>query len=190
MRWAEATGPLALLAAVLWVAHPLQTESVTYVVQRAESLVGLWFLATLYGFIRGSEAQEREGASTSARGWFAIAVATCAAGMATKEVMVTAPMMQQGVDVDLPETTTQPIRVQDEPLILTVEKDGKVHVGRREIPQAELKDKLVAIFEGRDSRELFLRADKAAPYGVVVQALAAAREAGATKLGMVTEPEK
>ena len=47
----------------------------------------------------------------------------------------------------------------------------------------------MAIFEGRDSRELFLRADKAAPYGVVVKALAAAREAGATKLGMVTEPE-
>jgi biopolymer transport protein TolR len=104
--------------------------------------------------------------------------------------MVTAPMMQQGIDVDLPETTTQPIRVQDEPLILTVQKDGKVHVGRREIPQAELRDKLVAIFEGRDSRELFLRADKEAPYGVVVKALAAAREAGATKLGMVTEPEK
>jgi biopolymer transport protein TolR len=104
--------------------------------------------------------------------------------------MVTAPMMQQGVDVDLPETTTQPIRAKDEPLILTVQKDGKVHIGRREIPQAELKDKLVAIFEGRDSRELFLRADKAAPYGVVVKALAAAREAGASKLGMVTEPEK
>jgi len=104
--------------------------------------------------------------------------------------MVTAPMMQQGVDVDLPETTTQPIRVKDEPLILTVQKDGKVHIGRREIPQAELRDKLVAIFEGRDSRELFLRADKEAAYGVVVKALAAAREAGATKLGMVTEPEK
>jgi len=104
--------------------------------------------------------------------------------------MVTAPMMQQGVDVDLPETTTQPIRVKDEPLILTVQKDGKVHIGRREIPQAELREKLAAIFEGRDSRELFLRADKEAPYGVVVKALAAAREAGATKLGMVTEPEK
>ena len=104
--------------------------------------------------------------------------------------MVTAPMMQQGIDVDLPETNTQPIRVQDEPLILTVQKDGKVHVGRREIPQAQLREKLAAIFEGRDSRELFLRGDKEAPYGVVVKALAAAREAGATKLGMVTEPEK
>jgi biopolymer transport protein TolR len=104
--------------------------------------------------------------------------------------MVTAPMMQQGVDVDLPETTTQPIRVQDEPLILTVQKDGKVHIGRHEIAPADLREKLAAIFEGRDSRELFLRADKEAPYGVVVKALAAAREAGATKLGMVTEPEK
>ena len=104
--------------------------------------------------------------------------------------MVTAPMMQQGVDVDLPETNTQPIRVQDEPLILTVQKDGKVFLARHEVPQAELKEKLAAIFEGRDSRELFLRADKEAPYGMVVKALAAAREAGATKLGMVTEPEQ
>ncbi len=104
--------------------------------------------------------------------------------------MVTAPMMQQGVDVDLPETNTQPIRVQDEPLILTVQKDGKVYLARHEIPQAELQAKLAAIFEGRDSRELFLRADKNAPYGMVVKALAAAREAGATKLGMVTEPEQ
>jgi len=104
--------------------------------------------------------------------------------------MVTAPMMQQGVDVDLPETSTQPIRVKDEPLILTVQKDGKVYISRREVPQAELRDKLAAIFEGRDSRELFLRADKEAPYGMVVKALAAAREAGATRLGMVTEPEQ
>jgi biopolymer transport protein TolR len=103
--------------------------------------------------------------------------------------MVTAPLMQQGVDVDLPETTTQPLRVKDEPLILTVKKDGKYYVGRKEIPQAELRGKLEAIFEGRDSKELFLRADQDASYGVVVKALAAAREAGAKQLGMVTEPE-
>ena len=103
--------------------------------------------------------------------------------------MVTAPMMQQGVDVDLPETTTQPLRVKDEPLILTVQKNGKYYLGQREIPAAELREKLVAIFEGRDTQEIFLRADKQAAYGVVVTALAAAREAGATQLGMVTEPE-
>ncbi len=104
--------------------------------------------------------------------------------------MVTAPMMQQGVDVDLPETTTQPLRVRDEPLILTVQKTGKYYLGRREIPVDELRSKLEAIFEGRDSKEIFLRADHEAPYGLVVKALAAAREAGATRLGMVTEPER
>jgi biopolymer transport protein TolR len=103
--------------------------------------------------------------------------------------MVTAPMMLQGVDVDLPETMTQPLRVKDEPLILTVKKDGKYYVGRKEVPLVVLRQKLEAIFEGRDSKELFLRADEDAPYGVVVKALAAAREAGAKQLGMVTEPE-
>ena len=103
--------------------------------------------------------------------------------------MVTAPMMQQGIDVDLPETTTQDIRIQEEPLILTVQKDGKVFLARREIPIEDLEEKMRAILEGLDRKEIFLRADQAARYGVVAKALAAARSAGATKLGMVTEPE-
>ena len=103
--------------------------------------------------------------------------------------MVTAPMMQHGIDVDLPETTTQNLRIQDEPLVLTVKKGGEYFLGRREIPEAELSDKLAAILRGLDRKEIFLRADKGARYGAVVKALAAARQAGATKLGMVTEPE-
>ncbi len=104
--------------------------------------------------------------------------------------MVTAPMMQQGVDVELPKTTTQPLKVKDEPLILTIKKDGQLFLGRQEIPQAELQKKLEAIFEGMDQKELYLRADQAVPYGDVARAMAAAREAGASKLGMVTEPER
>jgi len=104
--------------------------------------------------------------------------------------MVAAPLMQQGVDVDLPETTTQPMRMQDEPLIVTVKKDGTYFISRVEVPAEELGSKLEAIFEGRDSKEIYLRADKEAPYGTVVVALAAARAAGASKLGMVTEPEE
>jgi biopolymer transport protein TolR len=103
--------------------------------------------------------------------------------------MVTAPLMQQGIDVDLPDTTTQQLRIQDEPLVLTIDKSGTYHLGRREIAESELKGKLEAIFEGRDSKEIFLRADENVAYRFVVKALAAAREAGATKLGMVTEPE-
>lgn len=103
--------------------------------------------------------------------------------------MVTAPLMQQGIDVDLPETTTQPIRVKREPLILSVKKDGRYYLGRKEVPLSDLPAKLEAVFEARDSKEVFLRADRNAPYGVVVKAMAAVREAGSRQLGIVTEPE-
>jgi len=103
--------------------------------------------------------------------------------------LVTAPMMQQGMNIDLPETTTQALRVRDSPLILSVDKAGKYFLGRKEVAEAELEKRLVAVFETRESKEVFLRADKAAPYGVVVKAMAAARRAGSTQLGVVTEAE-
>jgi len=103
--------------------------------------------------------------------------------------MVTAPLMLQGMDVNLPETTTQPIRMPNAPLVLTVTKDGKYSLARQIIPKAELQKKLEAVFDARGSKEVFLRADEAAPYGVGVQAMAAARRAGATRLGIVTEEE-
>ena len=104
--------------------------------------------------------------------------------------MVTAPLMQQGLDVNLPETTTQPLRVRDDPLILSVQKDGKFFLGRKETPLEELRERLEAVFEARGSKALFLRADRDVPYGIVVKAMAAAREAGSTELGIVTEPER
>jgi biopolymer transport protein TolR len=104
--------------------------------------------------------------------------------------MVTAPLMLQGMDVNLPETTTQPIRMSNAPLVLTVTKDGKYSLARKIIPADALQTKLEAVFEARGSKEVFLRADEAAPYGVVVKAMAAARRAGATRLGIVTEEER
>jgi len=104
--------------------------------------------------------------------------------------MVTAPLMLQGMDVNLPQTTTQPIRMPNAPLVLTVTKDGKYSLARKIIPADELQQKLEAVFDARGSKEVFLRADEAAPYGVVVKALAAARRAGATRLGIVTEEER
>jgi biopolymer transport protein TolR len=103
--------------------------------------------------------------------------------------MVTAPMMQQGIDVDLPNTTTQNLRVRNEPLIITVKKDGSYFLANTQVSEKELGAKLQAILSGLDDKGVFLRADQAADYGSVVKALAAARQAGATKLGMVTEPE-
>ena len=103
--------------------------------------------------------------------------------------MVTAPMLEQGIDVDLPETTTQALQMRDEPLILSVKKDGTYHLARQQVPVEELEGKLRAIFEGAEEKEVYLRADKDAPYGTVVKAMAAARLAGAKTVGIVTEPE-
>jgi tetratricopeptide (TPR) repeat protein len=85
-RFGKSSTPLAFICAVIWVVHPLQTESVTYVIQRAESLMGLFYLLTLYCAIRGF-------ASSRGRWWYMAAAFACASGMGTKEVMVTAPVM-------------------------------------------------------------------------------------------------
>lgn len=103
--------------------------------------------------------------------------------------MVAAPLMQQGIDIDLPETTTQALRVQNNPLILSVKKDGRYFLGRSEIQLEDLVSKLQAVFEARDSKEIYLRADRAAAYGTVVKAMAAAQNAGSKQLGIITEPE-
>ncbi len=79
--------PTAFAAALLWSVHPLQTESVTCVIQRTESLMGLCYALTLYSFIRYA------GAAPAGRAWAALSVASCLTGMACKEVMVTAPIM-------------------------------------------------------------------------------------------------
>ena len=104
--------------------------------------------------------------------------------------MATAPLMQQGMDVNLPETTTQPLRVKDAPLILSVDAKGRYFLGRKEVEGDALQQRLEAVFDARGSKEIFLRADRDAPYGVVVKAMAAARRAGSTQMGIVTEPEK
>lgn len=76
--------PLALGVAALWALHPLQTESVTYIIQRAESLVGLCYLFTLYAFARSLE--------NGSRAWTVTTVVSCFVGMTAKEVMATAPL--------------------------------------------------------------------------------------------------
>ncbi|HEY5226971.1 MAG TPA: hypothetical protein VIJ19_00450, partial [Opitutaceae bacterium] len=80
--------PVAFSVALLWAVHPLNTESVTYVIQRGESLMGLLYLATLYFFIRacGSEGNR-------ARLWYALSISSCFLGMGTKEVMASAPLI-------------------------------------------------------------------------------------------------
>ncbi len=80
---------LALATALVWVLHPLQTESVTYVIQRAESLMGLFYLLVIYLVLRGATTAR----SNPRVAWYVLAVVACTAGMLTKEVMITAPLV-------------------------------------------------------------------------------------------------
>lgn len=94
-KFGGAATELAGLSALLWVVHPLQTESVTYVSQRAESLVGLFYLVTWYAFFRGAEPEADE---RTARRWQIGAVAAFVAGILTKEIIATAPVVLLGFD--------------------------------------------------------------------------------------------
>jgi len=107
--------------------------------------------------------------------------------------MVTAPMMEKGIDVNLPEVENAPnLAAVKEPLIVTVQKSGAIQIGRSRIDSpAKLTPVLRQILEGREEKEVFLEADRNVPYGEVVKVMAAIREAGVQKLGMVAEqPEK
>ncbi len=104
--------------------------------------------------------------------------------------MVTAPMMVQGLDVKLPETTTAALKQSDEMLVLTVTKEGQLFLDEFPLGTEGLSDKLAGIVARKPETKVYLRADKDVPYGVVVTVMAEARKAGITNLGMVTEPEK
>ena len=102
--------------------------------------------------------------------------------------MVTAPMIQQGVDVDLPEARATTMTSDEGKLILTVTKDKRVYLGKMEIAFSEVEDKLKANAKVQSDREVYLHADKRLEYGVVVQVMAAMKNAGVDRLGMVTDP--
>ncbi len=102
--------------------------------------------------------------------------------------MVTAPMMMQGVDVALPETTSKPLIAQKDNLIITIDQKNQIFINNYKITLDFLQEKLKKILEGRSNREVYLRADKEIPYGIVVRVMAELKAAGVDKLGMVTEP--
>ena len=104
--------------------------------------------------------------------------------------MVTAPMMMEGLNVDLPETTAVPIESKDEPLIVSIDKDGQVFIGDFMADRAIFQQKLQKVIEARRDNTVYLKADKLIPYGVVVQIMSDIRAAGVEKLGMVTLPAK
>ncbi len=102
--------------------------------------------------------------------------------------MVTAPMMQQGIDVDLPQTTARPIEGQEERLVITINAKREVFVNKEKVDPLLLRRRLERSVAAKLNREVLLRADRGVPYGFVVQTMAEIKNAGIEKLGMVTEP--
>jgi len=101
--------------------------------------------------------------------------------------MVTAPMMTQGLDVDLPETTTKSLRQKEDPIVVTVDKNGKISLDQTEVTQKVLFQQLSAYGKQKKDKPIFLKADKSVTYGIVVSIMADVKRAGFDKLGMITQ---
>jgi len=104
--------------------------------------------------------------------------------------MVTAPMMTQGVDVDLPQTTSKPLKQDDKPIVITIDPQGDIFFNQIKGDRKILQQQLAELGHDQGTEiPIFLRADKQVPYGIVAQVMADIKDAGFLKLGMVTQPE-
>jgi len=102
--------------------------------------------------------------------------------------MVTAPLIQQGVKVNLPETKAAPVEASDKKLVLSIDAQRHVYIGEAEVAVEELQQKLATNAKAQADKEVYLHADRDVPYGVVVDVMAAAQRAGITNVGMITDP--
>ncbi len=105
--------------------------------------------------------------------------------------MVTAPLLQQGLPVNLPEAAAPPLKRTRTDVIISILGDGRVFIGddKAEIPDEELDGRLLAIYQARDHKDLFIKADKNVRYGKVIRIMSIAKKAGVDRIGMITQPE-
>lgn len=102
--------------------------------------------------------------------------------------MVTAPIIQQGVQVNLPQAKAGAIPGKEEQLVVAITRGGKIYLNDNPMTLTELGLKLRAIRQLRQDREVYLRADQDVRYGIVMRTIAEIKQAGIEKLGMVTRP--
>ena len=102
--------------------------------------------------------------------------------------MVTAPMMTQGVNVDLPETTAKSLRQEEKPIVITVDKEGDISINNISVVRTLMIEELQKNYNSNKNQPIFLRADKNVPYGNVVTVMADIKAVGFDKIGMITKP--
>ena len=101
--------------------------------------------------------------------------------------MVTAPIIQQGVEVSLPKVKAQALPGKEEQFVVSITRGSEIYLNDSKLSADELTDKLKAISQERPDRQVFIRADDQVPYGEVIRTMAAIKEAGIENVGMVTE---
>lgn len=104
--------------------------------------------------------------------------------------MVTAPMMQQGIDVNLPKTSSGGVELNDEPFVLVVDVNGKIKIAGVAVDINSLKTKLAAIFENKKNKQIYIQADRKVDYGIVAEVMGEARAAGIYNLSLITIPKE
>lgn len=104
--------------------------------------------------------------------------------------MVATPMMESGIAIQLPKANTKALPKDDHPVVLSLSKDQKLFLGKEELTIANLPKRLAQAFPQGKTQEIFIRADAALPYGFVAKAMAAVKNAGINKIGLVTETEE
>lgn len=104
--------------------------------------------------------------------------------------MITAPMMNTGVDISLPQTSAENIDDPEGKLVLSIDKNRRLFLGKSQVKWAELSVKLSSNQRVQTEKELYIEADQDLPYGVVVTAMATAKQSGVTKVMMLTDPSE
>ena len=103
--------------------------------------------------------------------------------------MVAAPMMVQGVHVDLPKASTKPLKGNQENLVVSIDNERKVYINNQAVNVEYLAEKLSKIMENLETKNVYLRADKRVPYGIVINVVSKIKNAGVDSLGMITLPD-
>lgn len=104
--------------------------------------------------------------------------------------MVTAPMMQQGLDVNLPKTASTGVALNEDPFVLSVDSAGKITAAGNEIKSDVLGIKIKTIFENRKNKQIYIQADKKVDYGTVAYVMGEIRMAGITNISLITLPKE
>ena len=103
--------------------------------------------------------------------------------------MVTAPMMQQGIEVNLPKTSSSGVDLNEDPFVLTIDAKGHIKVGEFSVTADQMKEKLQAIFSTRKNKQIYIQADKKVDYGIVAEVMAEVRTAGIYNVNLITLPK-